>query len=70
MIFQRCLHLNVIQFQSMSRRTSKATERWFNENTIGSIFRRIERRATIWIGRIKQQNHLHHQRIKANDDHS
>ena len=69
MIFERCFHLRVIQFQT---RLNYGTDvkQWFEENSIGSIFRKGNQFDIVWIGQIKEQNHLHHKRIKANHDHS
>ena len=70
MILERCAHLKVIQFPRKRTRISKDIEQWFEDNTSGSIFRRQKQCDTIWIGRIKQENHLNHKRIKVNHNDS
>ena len=69
MILKRCLHLKAIRLQT-KRKCCTNIQQWFEENSIGSIFKMEDLWCGIWIGRIQQQNHRHHQPIRPNHNRS
>jgi hypothetical protein len=63
-IFERCHYLSIGKFETKGTKLSAEIAEWFEENTIGSIFRRQNGFNHIWIGKKINQINENPKRIK------
>jgi hypothetical protein len=66
-IFERCHYLLIVKFETKGTKLPVEIAEWFEENTIGSIFRRQNGFSHIWIGTKINQINKNSKRIKINE---
>lgn len=70
MIFERCRYLSIIKFEMTYGTDSMKIEKWFDKNTIDSIFERRYRLIHVWIGNRINQINENSKRIKFMENQS